>query len=70
MTDRTLAIILSSIMIVFGLFISIIHFKRRSKLPDKFIWKMDFGDIDVIGTLRYLFKELKRKKKSKKENDK
>ena len=70
MTDRTLAIILSSIMIVFGLFISIIHFKRRSKLPDKFIWNMDFGDIDVIGTLRYFFKELKRKKKSKKENDK
>ena len=71
MENRDFAIILGGIaLMLFILFIIIVHFIRRSKLPDKFIPRMDYGDIDVIDTLRYFFEELKRKKKSKKENDK
>jgi len=62
------------LFVAFGIFITIVHFYRRSKMPDKFIWHMDFGGIDVIATLIYFFREMKarkeRKRKKKETNNK
>jgi len=58
---NTLIVALGLAFMSFGVFITIIHFRRKSKEPDKFPPQMDWTEIDVIATLRFFFKELKKR---------
>jgi len=67
-TKELLIITFVILFVMFGIFITIVHFYRRSKMPDKFIWQMDSG-INVIDTLIYFFKEMKARKERKRKKN-
>ncbi|HEY0261822.1 MAG TPA: hypothetical protein VGB95_02270 [Chitinophagales bacterium] len=42
---------------------------RRREMPDEFNWKMDYGAIDIVDTLRWFFVKLKDRRKKKKQQN-
>ncbi len=64
-----IALIFILLFILFSLFLSIVHIMRRREMPDEFNWKMDYGAIDIVDTLRWFFVKLKDRRKKKKQQN-
>ena len=64
MNNRDLVIVVFVItFLLFGLFLTIVHFMRRSDASEREKPGMeDFREIDVIGTLIYFFKVIKERR--------